>query len=106
MTWIILFCAALLECVWAVAFKQSDGFTRPWPAIVGVVTAVASVVLLAIALRALPVGTAYAVWTGLGAVGVAVVGIARFGESASPARLGFLTLILVGVAGLRFLESG
>lgn len=105
-TWIILFGAALLECVWAIAFKQSEGFTRAWPAIVGVVTAVASVVLLTVALRSLPVGTAYAVWTGLGAVGVAVVGIVRFGESASPARLGFLALILVGVAGLRFLESG
>jgi quaternary ammonium compound-resistance protein SugE len=104
--WTILFGAALLECVWAISFKQSDGFTRPWPAVVGVVTAVASIVLLAIALRSLPVGTAYAVWTGLGAVGVVIVGIIRFGESTSPARLGFLTLILVGVAGLRFLESG
>ncbi|MBA9005027.1 DMT family transporter [Thermomonospora cellulosilytica] len=91
--------------MWAVAFKQSDSFSRLWPSVVGVVTAVASVVLLAVALRHLPVGTAYAVWTGLGAVGVAVVGMLRFGESASPSRLLFLALILTGVIGLRFVED-
>ncbi|REE94785.1 DMT family transporter [Thermomonospora umbrina] len=106
MTWLILLGAAALECVWAVAFKQSDGLTKAWPALIGVTTAIASVVLLTIALRTLPVGTAYAVWTGLGAAGVAAAGIVAFGESASPVRLGFLGLILVGVGGLRLVEGG
>lgn len=105
MTWLVLFGAGLLEVVWAVALKQADGFGRPGWAVLAAVTAVTSVALLSVALRTLPVGTAYSIWTGLGAFGVAVTGMVVLGESVSAARIGFLTLILVGVIGLRFLES-
>lgn len=104
MAWILLVGAALLEVVWAVALKQADGFTRFWPSAVGVTAAVASLVMLTTALRSLPVGTAYAVWVGLGAFGVALTGIVALGESASLLRLGALALILVGVIGLRLVE--
>jgi quaternary ammonium compound-resistance protein SugE len=104
MAWVILLAAAALEVTWALALKEADGFTRAAPAAIGVVTAVASLALLVIALRDLPVGTAYAVWTGLGAVGVALAGIVLLGESASAARLACLALVVAGVAGLRWLE--
>ena len=104
MAWLVLLAAALLEVTWALALKQADGFTRAGPAAVGVIAAVASLALLVVALRDLPVGTAYAAWTGLGAVGVALAGIVLFGESASAARLGCLALVAAGVAGLRLLE--
>ena len=104
MAWLILLAAAVLEITWALALKESDGFTRAVPSVVGVVTAVGSVALLMLALRDLPVGTAYAVWTGLGAIGVALAGIVLLGESASPARLACLALVFGGVAGLRLLE--
>lgn len=100
MAWLLLLVAALLEVVWATAVGRSDGFTRLWPTVVGIVAAVTSFVLLAIAMRALPVGTAYAVWVGLGAVGVVLVGISA-GESASPLRLACLALIVLGVVGLK-----
>ncbi|GAA1719516.1 multidrug efflux SMR transporter [Nonomuraea sp. AD125B] len=105
MAWSLLVAAALLEIVWAVALERSDGFTRFVPATVGVIAAVLSFVLLAFALRTLPVGTAYAVWVGLGALGVALAGIFVLGESASVARLACLLLILIGVVGLRLLEG-
>jgi quaternary ammonium compound-resistance protein SugE len=105
MAWLLLIAAALLEIVWAVALDRSEGFTRPVPAAVGVIAAVLSFVLLAFALRTLPVGTAYAVWVGLGALGVALAGILVLGESASAARLACLFLILIGVVGLRLLEG-
>lgn len=105
MHWFILIGAALLECVWALALKDSEGFSRLWPAVVAVTTAAASVLLLSISLRSLPVGTAYSVWTGLGAVGVVIAGIVAYGESAAPARLAFVTLIVIGVVGLRFAEG-
>ena len=101
MAWLVLLAAALLEVTWALALKAADGFSRPGPAILGGVTAVASLALLVVALRDLPVGTAYAVWTGLGAVGVALAGIVLLGESASAARLACLGLVAAGVAGLR-----
>ncbi|MFE9744547.1 DMT family transporter [Saccharothrix saharensis] len=100
MAWVLLLGAALLEAVWATALGRSDGFTRPWPTVLGVAAAVASFVLLTIAMRDLPVGTAYAVWVGLGAVGVVLVGITA-GESASPLRLACLVLIVLGVVGLK-----
>uniref|UniRef100_UPI003F494574 DMT family transporter n=1 Tax=Nonomuraea bangladeshensis TaxID=404385 RepID=UPI003F494574 len=105
MAWSLLVAAALLEIVWAVALERSDGFTRFGPTAVGVIAAVLSFVLLAFALRTLPVGTAYAVWVGLGALGVALAGIFVLGESASVARLACLLLILIGVVGLRLLEG-
>ncbi|PRX44308.1 quaternary ammonium compound-resistance protein SugE [Prauserella shujinwangii] len=105
MAWLILILAALLELVWAFALKQADGFTRFWPSVTGLVVATISVVLLTLALRDLPVGTAYAVWVGLGAFGVAAMGIIALGESASAARLGCLALIVAGVVGLRLADG-
>ncbi|MFC5745271.1 DMT family transporter [Actinomadura rugatobispora] len=105
MPWILLVAAALMELVWATALKQSEGFTRFWPTVVGVPVCLLSVVVLTVALRDLPVGTAYAVWVGLGSLGVAVTGIVALGESASPARVLCLALILVGVIGLKAVEG-
>jgi quaternary ammonium compound-resistance protein SugE len=105
MPWILVIAAAALELVWATALKHSDGFTRLWPTLIGVPTCLLSVVILTIALRGLPVGTAYAVWVGLGSLGVAVVGIVALGESSSPLRLLCLALILVGVIGLKLVEG-
>lgn len=101
MAWLLLICAAALEIVWATAMDRSDGFTRLWPTLVGVSGAIVSFVLLALALRDLPVGTAYAVWVGLGAVGVALFGILVLGESTSLLRLACLALIVLGVVGLK-----
>ncbi len=100
MAWLLLLAAAVLEVVWATALGRAEGFTRPWPTAVGIAAAVTSFALLAIAMRDLPVGTAYAVWVGLGAVGVVLVGVAA-GEGASPWRLACLALIVVGVVGLK-----
>jgi quaternary ammonium compound-resistance protein SugE len=105
MAWAILVGAGLLEILWAVTLKYTDGFTRFWLSAMGLGAAVASFVLLAIALKSLPVGTAYAVWVGIGAVGVAIVGIVALGESASPVRLGCLALILIGIVGLKLVEG-
>lgn len=103
--WLLLVGAGLLEIVWAVALKQADGLTRFWPSIVGLTTMIASAALLTLALRVLPVGTAYVAWVGIGAIGVAVAGMVSFGESASPARIVCLALILSGVVGLRWLDT-
>jgi quaternary ammonium compound-resistance protein SugE len=105
MAWVLLLSAGLLEIVWAVALKDADGFTRLWPSVVGITAAWISFVLLTLALRSLPVGTAYAIWTGIGVLGVALVGILALGESSSIARLALLSLILVGVIGLKLVES-
>jgi quaternary ammonium compound-resistance protein SugE len=105
MAWAILVGAGLLEIVWAIALKQTDGFTRFWPSAIGVTAAIVSFVLLATALKTLPVGTAYAVWVGVGALGVALAGIVALGESASPLRLAFLVLILIGIVGLKVVEE-
>jgi quaternary ammonium compound-resistance protein SugE len=103
MHWTLLFLAAALEIVWAVGLKATDGFTRLWPSLgVGAAMA-ASMVLLAFAARGLPIGTAYAVWTGIGAVGTAIAGIFLFHESAAPSRLACIALIVAGVTGLKFL---
>lgn len=102
MHWTLLFIAAVFEIVWAVGLKSTAGFTRLWPSLGVGAALVASVGLLALAARGLPIGTAYAVWTGIGAAGTALAGIAFFGESASPARLVCLGLIVAGVAGLKF----
>ena len=99
--WILLVFAALFEVGWAIGLKLSDGFTRFWPAVWTVAALVASVALLALAARSLPIGTAYAVWTGLGAAGTAALGIWLFNEAATPARLFCLALIVAGVAGLK-----
>lgn len=105
MAWILLLVAALLELVWATALKHSDGLTRLWPSVAGLTVSMLSVVVLTMALRQLPVGTAYAVWVGLGALGVAVTGMAVLGESVTLPRLACLALILAGVIGLRLVEG-
>ncbi|WP_426753921.1 DMT family transporter [Myxococcus sp. Y35] len=104
MAWILLVVAGCLEIAWALALKQADGLTRFWPSVVGLSLAMVSLVLLALALKELPVGTAYAVWVGLGVCGVAVFGMIVLGEQVSAARIVFLMMIGVGVAGLRALE--
>ena len=105
MPWIQLFIAGLLEVGWATGMKYSEGFTRPVPTAITIVLMIASMALLGIAARTLPIGTAYAVWTGIGAVGAVIVGIVFLGESASPLRLGCVALIVAGIAGLRLLPS-
>ncbi|MFI0408285.1 DMT family transporter [Actinomadura sp. 3N508] len=105
MAWVLLVVASLMELVWATALKESDGLTKLWPTVIGLTVAVLSVVVLSLSLRTLPVGTAYAIFVGLGAVGVALAGMFAFSESASPARLGFLALIVVGVVGLQLVED-
>jgi quaternary ammonium compound-resistance protein SugE len=99
--WLILLIASLFEISWAIGLKYSHGFTRPVPSIVTVVGLVMSVVLLALAARTLPIGTAYAVWTGIGAAGTAILGLWLFGEPATPARLACIALIILGVIGLK-----
>lgn len=104
MAWTILLLAGLLEIAWAVGLKISDGLTRPGPAALTIAAMIASMALLAVAVRSLPLGTAYAVWTGIGAVGTVLFGIALFGESMSPVRIAFIALIVVGVVGLQLTE--
>jgi quaternary ammonium compound-resistance protein SugE len=104
MAWVLLVIAGLLEIGWAFGLKYSGGLTRPWPAAATIATMVASMWLLAIAVRSLPVGTAYAVWTGIGTVGTVVVGIAVLGEPATLVRLACIGLIVAGIAGLKILS--
>jgi len=101
--WVLLLLAGLLEIVWSVSMKASDGFTRHHFTAITLVAAALSFWLLGLALRQLPVGTAYAVWTGVGAVGAAVLGIALFGESPGILRIGCIALIVLGILGLKFL---
>ncbi|MDP3668206.1 MAG: quaternary ammonium compound efflux SMR transporter SugE [Telluria sp.] len=103
MTWFILFVAGLLEVAWAVGLKYTHGFTRLIPSIFTLVSMSASVLLLGLAMRQLPLGTAYAVWTGIGTVGTAIAGMLLLGESAGALRLGCIGLIIVGIAGLKLL---
>ncbi|HEX5052025.1 MAG TPA: multidrug efflux SMR transporter [Planctomycetota bacterium] len=101
MPWLILFLAGLLETCWAVGIKYTAGFTRPVPTAFVAITLAGSMWLLAVAARDLPIGTAYAVWVGIGAFGTALCGILLFGEPVTAARIGFLVLLLVAVLGLR-----
>ncbi|MEX2222977.1 MAG: quaternary ammonium compound efflux SMR transporter SugE [Candidatus Rokuibacteriota bacterium] len=105
MVWIYLLIAGLLEIGWAIGLKYTDGWTRLWPSVVTLVTMVASLYCLAQAVRVIPVGTGYAIWTGIGAVGTAILGIILFSESAAPARLACIGLIVAGILGLK-LTSG
>jgi quaternary ammonium compound-resistance protein SugE len=100
--WILLALAGCLECVWAVGLKYTDGFSKPLPSAMTVLAMICSFWLLSIAMKTIPVGTAYAVWTGIGAVGVAIAGIVMFDESRDFARILCIMLIVAGVAGLRF----
>jgi quaternary ammonium compound-resistance protein SugE len=101
MNWTLLIIAGLLEVVWAIGLKYTEGFTRLWPSVGTAAAMLASVGLLGIAMRSLPVGTAYAVWVGVGAVGTVVLGIVLFGESASAPRLLSTGLIVAGIIGLK-----
>ncbi len=101
MSWIILVIAGLLEVVWAVGLKYTHGFSRLMPSVITVTAMIVSLALLAWAMKSLPVGTAYAVWTGIGAVGAAITGIVLLGESANPMRLASLALIVLGIIGLK-----
>jgi quaternary ammonium compound-resistance protein SugE len=105
MAWIYLVIAGLLETVWAIGLKYTDGFTKLWPSVGTIAAMVASVFLLSLALRSLPIGTGYAIWTGIGTVGVVIIGILVFGESASWSRLLFLSMIVVGILGLKLVSS-
>jgi quaternary ammonium compound-resistance protein SugE len=104
MAWTLLILAGLLEIVWAIGLKYTEGFRRPLPSVVTLIALTASFVLLAQAMKALPAGTAYAVWTGIGAAGTAVLGMLLLGEPATPARLGALALIIAGIVGLKAAE--
>ena len=106
MAWLWLFLAGLTEIAWAVGLKYSHGFTRLVPTVWTLVNMVASFVLLAQALKALPLGTAYAVWTGIGAVGTALLGVVLFAEPAAWPRLACIGLILAGIIGLKMLTPG
>jgi len=101
MAWIVLVVAGVFEVAWAIGLKYTDGFTRLWPSVGTAAAMIVSVVLLAWAMRTLPVGTAYAVWTGIGAVGTVILGIALFGEAATLARLACVGLIVAGIVGLK-----
>ncbi len=101
MAWILLLVAGLFEVGWAIGLKYTEGFTRFWPSAFTLAAMTASVVLLGIAMKSLPVGTSYAVWVGVGAVGTALLGIVLFGESASAGRLVSLGLIVAGIIGLK-----
>jgi quaternary ammonium compound-resistance protein SugE len=103
MAWVWLTLAGLLEVVWATGIKYTEGFTRPVPSAVTIAAMVASVYLLGTAVRTIPIGTGYAVWTGIGAVGVAILGMVLFNESREPMRIASILLIVAGIAGLKLL---
>ena len=105
MAWVLLLAAGLLEVAWAVGLKYTDGFTRPWPTAATVAAMIGSVVLLALAVRTLPLGTAYAVWTGIGTAGAVLLGIVLFQEPATLARLFFVGLIVAGIVGLKLVTA-
>ena len=104
MSWLVLFVAGLFEVAWAVGLKYAEGFTRLWPSVFTVVSLALSMGLLGVALRTLPLGSAYAVWTGIGTVGTAVLGIVLFREPATAARLACIALIVAGIVGLKVLS--
>jgi len=106
MAWLMLFLAGLLEVGWAIGLKYTEGFTRPLPTLATAAALLASLGLLGLALRTLPLGTAYAVWTGIGASGTALLGVLLFGESADLPRLACIGLIVAGVVGLKLVSPG
>lgn len=106
MSWLILLVAGLLEVVWAVGLKYTEGFTRLVPSAITLVAMAASVLLLGLAMRQLPLGTAYAVWTGIGTVGTAIAGMLLLGEPAGALRLACIGLIVLGIVGLKLVTPG
>jgi quaternary ammonium compound-resistance protein SugE len=105
MAWLYLLVAGLLEIGWALGLKQTEGFTRLWPSVLTALSMVASLGMLGLALNVLPLGTAYAVWTGIGTVGTAILGILLYGEPATAARLACIGLILAGIVGLKLVTD-
>lgn len=105
MPWFHLIIAGLLEVAWAIGLKQTEGWTRLWPSVITVALMIASFFFLSLALRSLPIGTAYAMWTGIGAVGTALIGILIFDEPRTVARLVCILLIVAGVVGLKLASS-
>lgn len=105
MAWVYLFIAGLFECGWAVGLKYSNGFTKLVPSLLTIVAMGLSLLFLSIAMKSIPVGTAYAVWTGIGAVGVAILGMILFGESHAILRIMCLLLIVSGILGLKLISS-
>lgn len=106
MGWIVLVVAGLIEIVWAVGLKQTEGFTKLWPSVITIAAMWISFGCLSYALKTIPMGNAYAVWTGICAVGVAIVGIVWFNEAADIKRIACIGLIVLGIAGLKLLNSG
>ncbi len=102
--WLMILAAGVLEVCWAIGLKYTDGFSKLWPSVATVAAMAASFYLLSRALQTLPIGTAYAVWVGIGAVGTALVGMIALGEPATAARIGCIGLILAGIAGLKLLS--
>jgi quaternary ammonium compound-resistance protein SugE len=105
MQWLMLFVAGLMEIVWTIGLKYTEGFTRLAPSAVTIGAMIISMALLGLAVKSLPIGTAYAVWTGIGTVGAAVAGILLFGESATALRLGCIGLIIAGIIGLKLVPT-
>jgi quaternary ammonium compound-resistance protein SugE len=105
MAWLVLVAAGLLEIGWAIGLKYTEGFTRLLPSALTLAAMAGSIILLGLALKSLPIGTAYAVWTGIGAVGTALLGIALFGEPATAARLASIGLIVAGIIGLKLVTT-
>ncbi len=105
MHWVVLFIAGLFEVAWAIGLKYTEGFSKLWPSVFTIASMIISMGLLAYAVKQLPVGTAYAVWTGIGAVGTAILGIILFGESKELARIFFIFLIIIGIVGLKIFSG-
>jgi quaternary ammonium compound-resistance protein SugE len=105
MAWVLLIVAGVLEVGWAIGLKYTEGFTRLWPSVFTIVAMTLSVVLLGIAMKSLPVGTSYAVWVGVGAVGTAILGMVLFAEPATAGRLVSLGLIVAGIVGLKLASA-
>ena len=105
MPWLLLLLAGFFEILWVLGLKYSQGFSRPLPTLITVAAMLLSILLLGIAVKSLPVGTAYAVWTGIGVVGTALLGILLFGDSVSAARLACLAVITLGIVGLKMLPA-
>ncbi len=103
--WLLLIAAGLLEIVWAIGLKYTEGFSRVVPSVITIAAMIGSVWLLALALKSIPVGTGYAVWTGIGAVGTAILGIILFNETATVARMACIGLIIAGIFGLKLVSS-
>lgn len=105
MAWINLFIAGLFEIGWAVGLKYTNGFTKLWPSVITIIGMILSFYFLSAAIKSIPIGTAYAIWTGIGAVGTAILGILLFGESKEIIRIFFIFLIVVGIVGLKIFSK-